>query len=542
MAILALQCLFLPASLLSTLVIAGPVPGEPIPARAADAVRPRDALVTPSPVQYDPTRTHLNLRRDIISDIKSLGSEATTDIDSILSGLGSGVPSYIASGVAPFFQNFPTGDSVVSSLGLDDSQLAALPTQALNLPQYANYTDQGWNVRFHGNIYKQPNTSQADLNDLANKFLIDTSISQLPASQADQARNVTAEIFVVQQGNVNVSAIEVGPFQGGPGETQNVTLPYETTPEGDYDVFVPINSNGLMAGNETQEIQKLSTQVSNTTEGNATAYLVPNEGITVISDIDDILRVTKIWDPKEGLLNTFARPFMQWENMPTIYANWSQSLPNTHFHYLTTLPEQVTRNYEQFIYDTYPAGSFDTRPLNFSDVSETLSVREFLLVKIFETFPQRKFVLVADTSNSDVMRDYPKMAKNYPNQLQCIFLRNTSATDPSDKFPYDTSGFQGIDQKKYMFIVNSDDLTGIDIAGDTCYNSSIPQNLTFGYQGLPFGIGNDAPVNGSANGSANGSSTGSSGDKKGGASSSIAGASTGLTLFAAMGVLFWHYL
>jgi phosphatidate phosphatase APP1 len=31
-----------------------------------------------------------------------------------------------------------------------------------------------------------------------------------------------------------------------------------------------------------------------------------------------------------------------------------------------------------------------------------------MLVKIFETFPQRKFVLVADTSNSDVMRDYPK--------------------------------------------------------------------------------------------------------------------------------------
>lgn len=98
---------------------------------------------------------------------------------------------------------------------------------------------------------------------------------------------------MVQQGDVNVSTIQVGPFEGGPGETQNITLPYETTVEGDYDVFVPINSNGLMAGNATQEIQKLSTFVSNTTEGNGTAYLVPNEGITVISDIDDILRITK---------------------------------------------------------------------------------------------------------------------------------------------------------------------------------------------------------------------------------------------------------
>jgi hypothetical protein len=373
---------------------------------------PAHPLITPSPaLNGDPTRTHLNLRRDIIDSIKSdagsVLSGVESDIGGILSDLGN-IPSYVASGVPNFFQNFPTGESVVSSLGLNDEQLAAEPTQALNIPPYANYTEQGWNVRFHGNIYKQPNISESKLNDLANIFLIDTSVEELPQSQADMARNVTASIFVVQQGNVNVSAIDVGPFEGGPGESQQVTLPYETTDQGDYDVFLPINSNGLMRGNETQQIQKLSTFVSNTTEGNATAYLVPDEGITVISDIDDILRVTKIYDPKEGLLNSFARPFEAWENMPEIYANWSSSLPNTHFHYLTTLPEQVTRTYETFIYNTYPAGSFDTRPLNFSDISATLAIREFLLVKIFETFPKRKFVLVADTSNSDVMKDYPK--------------------------------------------------------------------------------------------------------------------------------------
>ena len=145
--------------------------------------------------------------------------------------------------------------------------------------------------------------------------------------------------------------------------------------------------------------------------GNATAYLVPSTGLTIISDIDDILRVTKIYEPTEGLLNTFARPFTQWMDMPDIYANWSRSIPNMHFHYLTTTPEQVTRNYMDFIYKTYPGGSFDTRPLNFSDVSATLSIRKFLLDKIFLTYPQRKFILVADTSNSDVMKDYPAMVR-----------------------------------------------------------------------------------------------------------------------------------
>lgn len=199
--------------------------------------------------------------------------------------------------------------------------------------------------------------------------------------------------------------------------------------------------------------------------------------------------MTKIYDPKEGLLNSFAHNFTQWMNMPDIYRNWSQTLPNsTHFHYLTTTPEQATRNYMDFIYKTYPGGSFDTRPLNFSDVKATLSIRMYLLQKIFATFPQRKFVLVADTSNSDVMSDYPQLAHDYPNQVQCIFLRNTSATDSSDWFPYNTEGFKGLNNRSYMFFHVPDDLTGLDIANGQCLNESIPQNVTFSRQDEVLGI------------------------------------------------------
>jgi hypothetical protein len=86
------------------------------------------------------------------------------------------------------------------------------------------------------------------------------------------------------------------------------------------------------------------------------------------------------------------------------------------------------------------------------------------------------------------MKDYPAMVTEFPDQVQCIFLRNTSATDPGDKFPYDTSGFQGINQNMYMFFLVPDDLTGLDIVNGQCYNSTIPQNVTFSEQGLPFGL------------------------------------------------------
>ncbi|KAI4104440.1 MAG: hypothetical protein L6R37_003259 [Teloschistes peruensis] len=464
-----------------------------VPDSAPVAVAPRHPLITPSPTLQDVASRTVR-RRGVLDDLKG-------DVDSVLSGLGSNIPSYVASGVPNFFQDFPTGDKVQSSLGIDDDQLKALPTSVLNVPGYGNWTDQGWSLRFRGNVYKQPNTTESKLNDLANVFLIDTSVEKLPPDQANQARNLTAEIFVVQQSNQNVTfELKPAPMAGASGEpggggavtpnggSQQVKFPFPTTAEGDFDAFVAIEGNGLEDGNKTSNIQRLNVYTQGSNIGNATSYLVPSTGMTIISDIDDILRITKIYQPKEGLLNSFARPFVQWKDMPDIYSNWSRSIPDLHFHYLTTTPEQITRNYMDFIYKTYPGGSFDTRPLNFSDVQATLSIRKYLLTKIFETYPKRKFVLVADTSNSDVMKDYPQMATDFPGQVQCIFLRNTSATDDGDKFPYDTSGFKNLDKNSYMFFKVPDDLTNLDIQNGQCLNATIQQNVTFGYQGLPFGI------------------------------------------------------
>ncbi|KAJ6441832.1 kinase domain-containing protein [Purpureocillium lavendulum] len=436
---------------------------------------------------------------------RGVGDDVKSYVDGLISDVGSKVSSFVNSGILDFPNGFPTGSQVEKSAGVSKTDLDAQPTQVLNLPAYANWTNQGWNVRVHGNVYKVPNISQSKIDDLANVFLIDTSVDKLSATEQTQARNVTRSIFVVQQGDdkvtidfvndVSVRPNATGGAVNAQGGAQTVDLPYNTTVEGDFDVFLKLrNTTGpkgghLVPGNETSRIQTLNMYANGTNSGNATAYLVPPTGMTVISDIDDILRVTKIYQPKEGLLNTFARPFTPWMNMPAVYANWSSSVDNMHFHYLTTTPEQVTRNYMEFIYKTYPLGSFDTRPLNFSDLSATLQIRRFLLDKIFQTFPQRKFILVADTSNSDVMKAYPALYKDYPGQVQCIFLRNTSSTDSGDKFPYDTSGFKGIPQERYMFFKVPDDLSRLDIVNGNCLNNTVAQNVTFKEQGLPFGLG-----------------------------------------------------
>ena len=82
-------------------------------------------LVTPSPSLWRPTETYK--KRGVVSDVAG-------DINSVLGSLGSNIPSYVASGVPNFFQDFPTQGSVQSSLSLNDSQVSALPTQVLNIP------------------------------------------------------------------------------------------------------------------------------------------------------------------------------------------------------------------------------------------------------------------------------------------------------------------------------------------------------------------------------------------------------------------------
>jgi hypothetical protein len=54
-------------------------------------------------------------------------------------------------------------------------------------------------------VYKVPELSEDKLNDLADGFLIGVDIKDIPPSQQRQARNLTASIYVVQQGDVNVT-------------------------------------------------------------------------------------------------------------------------------------------------------------------------------------------------------------------------------------------------------------------------------------------------------------------------------------------------
>ena len=60
-------------------------------------------------------------------------------------------------------------------------------------------------------------------------------------------------------------------------------------------------------------------------------------------------------------------------------------------------------------------------------------------------------MLVGDTSSSTLLSAYPQIAQQFPNNIACIFIRNTSSTDSDDKIPYDTSSFKNIKNGTYFF-------------------------------------------------------------------------------------------
>jgi hypothetical protein len=198
--------------LLSLLQAIGASPA-PRPANVLDA---EAALITPTPTVAVYGRKTKN-RRGIISDITAA---AESDINSILSDLGTNLPSYFASGIIPQFEGLPTGSAVLNSAGVDSTDVDAQPTQVLNIPGYGNWTNIGWNLRIHGNVYKQPNISESKIDELADGFVIgSTPVSKLPPLESAQAVNLTREIYVVQQHNVNITVnIEPAPSAGSSGQ------------------------------------------------------------------------------------------------------------------------------------------------------------------------------------------------------------------------------------------------------------------------------------------------------------------------------------
>ncbi|WEW57924.1 hypothetical protein PRK78_003391 [Emydomyces testavorans] len=371
---------------------------------------------------------------------------------------------YLSHGALDMFSLLPTQEEILQAIDPSEANIAGTSFQTLNLPQYGNWTNEAWLLRFRGYVFTQPLISNKTIESFVSKVLGFPAWT-LTEDQYLHAMQMVRGLFVLVHSNIQLSwrlipedGLEQtetgGDYQIWPPIRNEVIAPGLTDFAGDYDFFANLSGvldEHLLPGDSLNELQSVYLHSNATSNaGIPISYLVPGSGLTIVSDIDDVLRVSTIYHPTEGLRNLLTRPFYPWMNMHDVFANWSQSLPDVHFHYLSTAPDQMAQSYMDFIYETYPHGSFDTRAVNFKRFRASWSARRGLLERVLQTYPQRKFILIGDNSNHDIMKNYPLLALKYPAQILCVFVRNVSASDDTFRWPYTTRYFKSLEPEKYM--------------------------------------------------------------------------------------------
>ena len=174
--------------------------------------------------------------------------------------------------------------------------------------------------------------------------------------------------------------------------------------------------------------------------------LVPEEGVTVITDMDDTIKITDILNHKDKVANTFLRPFKAVPGMPALYRSWMEALgPRIHFHVVSAGPWQFNEPLRRFTEEArFPAFTWDMRSVDIGDVSVLLKemnpdpndLYEFKLQKIrafMARFPKRHVVLVGDSGEKDP-DVYAKILSEFPNRVDAVFIRNVSREDQKDRY------------------------------------------------------------------------------------------------------------
>ncbi|MCC5940509.1 MAG: DUF2183 domain-containing protein [Balneolaceae bacterium] len=166
--------------------------------------------------------------------------------------------------------------------------------------------------------------------------------------------------------------------------------------------------------------------------------LIPPEGLSVISDIDDTVKITEI--PAGGRIvvrNTFFKEYSAAPIMADMYAQWEDAA----FHYVSGSPWQLFNPLGDFLFGEkagFPVGSLHMKsarknPLTISSwrdllefiTNENLTFEQKIdqISTIFEHFPDRQFIMVGDSGERDP-EVYGTIRERYPDQVKRIYIRD----------------------------------------------------------------------------------------------------------------------
>jgi phosphatidate phosphatase APP1 len=201
-------------------------------------------------------------------------------------------------------------------------------------------------------------------------------------------------------------------------------------------------------------------------EFEGTLRLVPPEGVSVISDVDDTVKVSNVLDRGELVANTFLRPYRAVPGMPALYAAWGSG--GVAIHYVTASPWQLFSPIWRFLVESgFPGVHIEMREVRLTDTSVADLFRDSQVYKkgrireILRRFPGRQFVLVGDSGERDP-EVYAAIARDHPASVKGIFIRAVRG-DHLDRARY-REIFAGIEESRWVVFADPSDLPR-DLAG-----------------------------------------------------------------------------
>jgi hypothetical protein len=237
-----------------------------------------------------------------------------------------------------------------------------------------------------------------------------------------------AEMFLVDSERKKTVAVNVGGV--------NIDMP-ETTSDGMFSgiVVAPVFGGEVGSGRWVRFAAKLPPPDPRRFEGEL--QLVGSEGLGVISDIDDTIKVTVVLDKKEALRNTFLRPFQPVAGMAKAYERWAQA--GAVFHYVSGSPWPLYPSLVKWMDETgYPMGGYHLRTI-WSAIPKqeelTGSAAEHkipAISRILALHPKRTFVLVGDSGEADP-EIYGEIARRHPGRIRKIHIRKAPHAVETDE-------------------------------------------------------------------------------------------------------------
>ena len=174
----------------------------------------------------------------------------------------------------------------------------------------------------------------------------------------------------------------------------------------------------------------LKCQLANLPGGAATVdgkvQLVPMQGISVISDIDDTIKISRVTDKRELVRGLFFEDYHPAPGMPEFYQQLS--LAGACFHYVSASPWQLYPSLAPFLDKYFPFGCLSQRHFYIGDKSFVRFFRSSVKYKtatvsgLLERYPQRKFILIGDSCENDP-EVYLDIAGKYRQQVTDILIR-----------------------------------------------------------------------------------------------------------------------